>query len=78
MCLSVVEVQTAQGRREEHVLNTPGWHVLGNTSVEFQRTPDRQTLRSPGPLAADFTIKVSVRRGPQQVDGYILTAREEE
>ncbi|XP_031425571.1 ADAMTS-like protein 3 [Clupea harengus] len=54
----ILEAQTAQGRREEHVLSSPGWHVLGNTSVEFQRAPDRQTLRSPGPLAADFTIKV--------------------
>ncbi|KAL2088974.1 hypothetical protein ACEWY4_015873 [Coilia grayii] len=54
----IVELQTAQGRLEEHVLSAPGWHVLGNTSVDFQRSPDRQTLRSPGPLAADFTIKV--------------------
>ncbi|KAG5270363.1 hypothetical protein AALO_G00191800 [Alosa alosa] len=54
----IVEAQTVQGRREEQVLSVPGWHVLGNTTVEFQRGPDRQTLRSPGPLAADFTIKV--------------------
>lgn len=76
--LPVAEVQTVLGRREEHVLSTPGWHVLGNTSMEFQSAPDRQTLRSPGPLAADFTIKVSASRRPQQVDGYISTAIEEE
>lgn len=55
----IVETQLVQGRREEHIISSPGWHVLGNTSVEVLRgASDRQTLRSPGPLGADFTIKV--------------------
>ncbi|XP_063044170.1 ADAMTS-like protein 3 isoform X2 [Engraulis encrasicolus] len=54
----IVEAITEQGRHEEHVLGTAGWFVMGNTSLELQRSPERQTLRCPGPLAADLTIKV--------------------
>ncbi|XP_030650096.1 ADAMTS-like protein 3 [Chanos chanos] len=56
--LMVIEAHWLHGTREEHAFSLPGSYTVGNTTVEYQRGSDRQTLRSPGPLAADFTIKV--------------------
>ena len=35
-----------------------GSYVIGNTSLDFQRGTERQTLRTHGPLNADYFIKV--------------------
>uniref|UniRef100_A0A8C9VMW3 ADAMTS like 3 n=1 Tax=Scleropages formosus TaxID=113540 RepID=A0A8C9VMW3_SCLFO len=56
--LMIVEMHTLQGQREEYIPGPPGAHVIGNTSVELQKGLERLTLRAPGPLAADFIIKV--------------------
>ncbi|KAK1327725.1 hypothetical protein QTO34_012630 [Cnephaeus nilssonii] len=56
-----IESKTLQGSRGEHSFHSPGVFVVENTTVEFQRGPDRQTFRIPGPLTADFIFK---RRDP--------------
>uniref|UniRef100_A0A8D3B2Z3 ADAMTS-like 3 n=1 Tax=Scophthalmus maximus TaxID=52904 RepID=A0A8D3B2Z3_SCOMX len=53
-----IEAVPLQGRKEETSLVTAGSYVIGNTSLDFQRGTDRQTLRTHGPLNADFIIKV--------------------
>lgn len=55
---SAIEAVPLQGRKEETSLVTAGSYVIGNTSLDFQRGTDRQTLRTHGPLNADFIIKV--------------------
>ncbi|KAM3876867.1 ADAMTS-like protein 3 [Diretmus argenteus] len=54
----VIEAVSLQGRREETSLGSTGSYVIGNTSLDFQRGTDRQTLRTHGPLSADYIIKV--------------------
>ncbi|XP_036400255.1 ADAMTS-like protein 3 [Megalops cyprinoides] len=54
----ILESHTLQGRREEHSFSSTGQYVIENTTVDFQRGSDRQTLRAHGPLMADFIIKV--------------------
>ncbi|XP_019911552.2 ADAMTS-like protein 3 isoform X1 [Esox lucius] len=56
--LIIIEAQSLQGLREEHSLVSPGSYLIGNTTVDYQRGTDRQTLRTQGPLKADFFIKV--------------------
>ncbi|MFT7797234.1 ADAMTS-like protein 3 isoform X1 [Arapaima gigas] len=56
--LLIVETHSLQGQREEYIPGSPGAHIMGNTSVELQKGPDRLTLRAPGPLVADFIVKV--------------------
>uniref|UniRef100_A0A3P8ZCQ7 ADAMTS-like 3 n=1 Tax=Esox lucius TaxID=8010 RepID=A0A3P8ZCQ7_ESOLU len=53
-----------QGLREEHSLVSPGSYLIGNTTVDYQRGTDRQTLRTQGPLKADFFIKVKYAFNP--------------
>uniref|UniRef100_A0A8D3B2Y6 ADAMTS-like 3 n=1 Tax=Scophthalmus maximus TaxID=52904 RepID=A0A8D3B2Y6_SCOMX len=53
-----IEAVPLQGRKEETSLVTAGSYVIGNTSLDFQRGTDRQTLRTHGPLNADFIIKM--------------------
>ncbi|XP_012588151.1 PREDICTED: ADAMTS-like protein 3 [Condylura cristata] len=55
------ESKTLQGSRGEHSFHSPGVFVVENTTVEFQRGPQRQVFRIPGPLAADFLFKPSVQ-----------------
>lgn len=59
---SVIEAVSLQGRKEETSLVSTGPYVIGNTSLDFQRGMDRQTLRTHGPLNADYIIKVRQRR----------------
>uniref|UniRef100_A0A7N8WYW2 ADAMTS-like 3 n=1 Tax=Mastacembelus armatus TaxID=205130 RepID=A0A7N8WYW2_9TELE len=47
-----------QGRKEETSLVSTGSYVIGNTSLDYQRVTDRQTLRTHGPLNADYIIKM--------------------
>uniref|UniRef100_W5N5E8 ADAMTS like 3 n=1 Tax=Lepisosteus oculatus TaxID=7918 RepID=W5N5E8_LEPOC len=54
----IIESQTLQGRKEEHNFTTSGTYVIENTTVEVQKSQDRQTIRAHGPLGADFIIKV--------------------
>ncbi|CAN9493233.1 unnamed protein product [Ophioblennius macclurei] len=54
----VIEAVSLQGRKEETSLLSTGSHVIGNTSLDFQKGTDRQTLRTHGPLNADYVIKM--------------------
>ncbi|XP_033482099.2 ADAMTS-like protein 3 isoform X1 [Epinephelus lanceolatus] len=54
----VIEAVSLQGRKEETNLGSTGSFVIGNTSLDFQRGTDRQTLRTHGPLNADYIIKM--------------------
>ncbi|XP_071402647.1 ADAMTS-like protein 3 [Centroberyx affinis] len=56
--MMVIEAVSLQGRREEISLGSTGSYVVGNTSLDFQRGTDRQTLRTHGPLSADYIIKM--------------------
>lgn len=69
---SVIEAVSLQGRREETGLVSTGSYVIGNTSLDFQRGMDRQTLRTHGPLNTDYIIKVRQRRD----DMYRLIAKQ--
>lgn len=53
-----VESRTLQGVLGELVLDGPGRHHLENTTLDFQKLPDKEVLRISGPLGADFTVKV--------------------
>ncbi|GLD66982.1 ADAMTS-like protein 3 isoform X1, partial [Lates japonicus] len=53
-----IEAISLQGRREEISLLSTGSYVIGNTSLDFQRGTDRQTLRTHGQLNADYIIKM--------------------
>ncbi|XP_071329077.1 ADAMTS-like protein 3 isoform X3 [Trachinotus anak] len=53
-----IEAISLQGRKEETSLVATGSYVIGNTSLDFQRGTDRQTLRTHGPLNADYIIKM--------------------
>lgn len=54
----VIESKTLQGDTGEHSFNAPGMYIIENTTVEFQKGPERETIKIPGPLGADFIIKV--------------------
>ena len=60
---SVIEAVSLQGWREEVSLVSTGSYVVGNTSLDFQKGTDRQTLRTHGPLSADYNIKVKQMEG---------------
>uniref|UniRef100_A0A7N8Y828 ADAMTS-like 3 n=1 Tax=Mastacembelus armatus TaxID=205130 RepID=A0A7N8Y828_9TELE len=53
-----IEAVSLQGRKEETSLVSTGSYVIGNTSLDYQRVTDRQTLRTHGPLNADYIIKM--------------------
>lgn len=54
----VIESKTLQGDKGEHSFNGPGTFVIENTTVEFQKSTDREVIKIQGPLGADFIIKV--------------------
>ncbi|XP_072321525.1 ADAMTS-like protein 3 [Eucyclogobius newberryi] len=56
--IMMVESVSVLGRREETALVSSGSFALGNTSVDFQRGTDRQTLKAHSPLGADYIIKM--------------------
>nr|XP_028561741.1 ADAMTS-like protein 3 [Podarcis muralis] len=53
----VIESKTLQGDSGEHSFGAPGTFVIENTTVEFQKGAERETIKIPGPLGADFIIK---------------------
>ncbi|XP_066491516.1 ADAMTS-like protein 3 [Tiliqua scincoides] len=53
----VIESKTLQGDSGEHSFSAPGTFVIENTTVEFQKGSDRETIKIQGPLGADFIIK---------------------
>ncbi|XP_057238018.1 ADAMTS-like protein 3 [Malurus melanocephalus] len=53
----VIESKTLQGEKGEHSFNVPGTFVIENTTVEFQKSTEREILKIQGPLGADFIIK---------------------
>ncbi|NXD05540.1 ATL1 protein, partial [Certhia familiaris] len=56
-----LETKTLQGVKSENSLSTTGSFLVENSSIDFQKFPDKEILRISGPLTADFTIKVSDR-----------------
>lgn len=66
----VIESKTLQGEKGEHSFNAPGTFVIENTTVEFQKTTDREIMKIQGPLGADFIVKV----GCVNVQIYKVTA----
>ncbi|KAM4747336.1 ADAMTS-like protein 3 [Rhinophrynus dorsalis] len=52
-----IESKTLQGESGEHSFTTTGTYLIENTTVEFQKGSERETLKIPGPLRADFIIK---------------------
>uniref|UniRef100_A0ABM5EYL0 ADAMTS-like protein 3 isoform X2 n=1 Tax=Pogona vitticeps TaxID=103695 RepID=A0ABM5EYL0_9SAUR len=54
----VIESKTLQGESGEHSFGASGTFAIENTTVEFQKGSEREILKIPGPLGADFIIKV--------------------
>ncbi|XP_068131428.1 ADAMTS-like protein 3 isoform X2 [Hyperolius riggenbachi] len=52
-----IESKTLQGETGEHSFISPGSYTIENTTVEFQKGSEREILKMPGPLRADFIIK---------------------
>ncbi|XP_054858272.1 ADAMTS-like protein 3 [Eublepharis macularius] len=53
----VIESKTLQGDVGEHSFDAPGMFIVENTTVEFQKGSERETIKIQGPLGADFIIK---------------------
>ncbi|KAH0620007.1 hypothetical protein JD844_014500 [Phrynosoma platyrhinos] len=66
----VIESKTLHGDSGEHSFGTPGIFIIENTTVEFQKGSERETIKIPGPLGADFIIK------SKEVQGYQLNSAE--
>jgi len=58
--LSDLETKTLQGVKSENSLSSTGSFLVDNSSIDFQKFPDKEILRISGPLTADFTIKVRI------------------
>lgn len=54
-----LETKTLQGAKGENSLSSTGIFLVDNSSVDFQKFPDKEILRMVGPLTADFIVKVS-------------------
>lgn len=57
-----LETKTLQGAKGENSLSSTGTFLVDNSSVDFQKFPDKEILRMTGPLTADFIVKVSASR----------------
>ncbi|XP_031413147.1 ADAMTS-like protein 1 [Meleagris gallopavo] len=55
-----LETKTLQGVKGENNLSSTGSFIVDNSSIDFQKFPDKEILKISGPLTADFTIKVRV------------------
>ncbi|XP_037653497.1 ADAMTS-like protein 1 isoform X3 [Choloepus didactylus] len=53
-----LETKTLQGAKGENSLSSTGTFLVGNSSVDFQKFPDKEVLRMAGPLTADFIVKI--------------------
>nr|XP_042127313.1 ADAMTS-like protein 1 isoform X2 [Peromyscus maniculatus bairdii] len=52
-----LETKTLQGTKGENSLSSTGTFLVDNSTVDFQKLPDKEILRMAGPLTADFIIK---------------------
>ncbi|XP_021571258.1 ADAMTS-like protein 1 [Carlito syrichta] len=53
-----LETKTLQGAKGENSLSSAGTFLVDNSSVDFQKLPDKEILRMAGPLTADFIVKI--------------------
>ncbi|XP_021108553.1 ADAMTS-like protein 1 [Heterocephalus glaber] len=53
-----LETKTLHGAKGENSLSSTGTFLVDNSSVDFQKLPDKEILRMTGPLMADFIIKI--------------------
>ncbi|XP_045696740.1 ADAMTS-like protein 1 isoform X1 [Phyllostomus hastatus] len=53
-----LETKTLQGAKGENSLSSTGIFLVDNSSVDFQKFPDKETLKMVGPLTADFIVKI--------------------
>ncbi|XP_072215288.1 ADAMTS-like protein 1 [Excalfactoria chinensis] len=53
-----LETKTLQGVKGENNLSSTGSFIVDNSSIDFQKFPDKEILKISGPLTADFTIKI--------------------
>ena len=67
-----VESKTLQGVLAQLDPQRSGLHLLENTTLDFQKLPDKETLRTAGPLGADFSVKVRAWGGVQ-ADAHFLS-----
>ncbi|KAL6084416.1 hypothetical protein STEG23_026893 [Scotinomys teguina] len=55
-----LETKTLQGTKGENSLSSTGTFLVDNSTVDFQKLPDKEILRMAGPLTADFIIKCTL------------------
>ncbi|XP_061524819.1 ADAMTS-like protein 1 isoform X2 [Phycodurus eques] len=67
-----VESKTLQGVKGQRILEKTGQYQLENTTLDYQKLSDKEVLRIPGPLGADFTIQIQFASGPDSVVQYIF------
>ncbi|XP_077445065.1 ADAMTS-like protein 1 isoform X1 [Stigmatopora argus] len=67
-----VESKTLQGEKGQCIFDKSGKYQLENTTMDYQKLPDKEVLRIPGPLDADFTIHVEFTGGADSVIQYIF------
>ncbi|XP_069482074.1 ADAMTS-like protein 1 [Ambystoma mexicanum] len=67
-----LETKTLQGVKGENSLGTTGAFLVDNTSIDFQRFPDKEILRMVGPLSADFIIKIHYAGAADSVVQFIF------
>ncbi|XP_061664181.1 ADAMTS-like protein 1 isoform X2 [Syngnathoides biaculeatus] len=67
-----VESKTLQGAKGQRILEKTGQYQLENTTLDYQKLPDKEVLRIPGPLGADFTVQVQFASGPDSVVQYLF------
>ncbi|XP_058157890.1 ADAMTS-like protein 1 isoform X2 [Dasypus novemcinctus] len=53
-----LETKTLQGAKGENSLSSAGTFLVDNSTVDFQKFPDKEILRMAGPLTADFIVKI--------------------
>ena len=56
-----IESKTLQGVKGELSLEVSGQQRLENTTLDYQKHPDKAVMRIAGPLGADFTVKVRAK-----------------
>ncbi|XP_057712084.1 ADAMTS-like protein 1 isoform X2 [Corythoichthys intestinalis] len=67
-----VESKTLQGVKGQCSFDKSGQYQLENTTMDYQKLSDKEVLKIPGPLGADFTIQVQFAGGPDSVIQYIF------
>ncbi|OCU00941.1 hypothetical protein XELAEV_18006720mg [Xenopus laevis] len=67
-----LETKTLQGVKGENSLSNTGSFLVDNTSIDFQRFPDKEILRMAGPLSADFSVKVHYAGAADSVVQFIF------